>query len=882
MIVHQTRHAPVIPDKFLRMNEAKARMALHMGDLGAAIAFAAALPADYQPPSPRKEREIRGTWDIGLHRSYRDPNATCDVTAILKRYNYDDPKGWKEYCDCRFPAGTPFHTKCLQNFCAWPGGCKNDAVPGNFMMPFNVNPAAGSPPWEDAGVGARGLPKEGAGFMADLGALMQVNPEDYEPLKLWKMFWENPSQYNLLTGKLIFVLPGIGLIVNAILRAPLGIPIALLPFALEQCRKDGKNPKVEIWDPIGPALLRHAELILKYLGKCGIGINVPCAAGLIVQRAAEDQIRTGEINNVRDDTLKSIITFLANSGEKLVDAVMGAIGGKIEASNVFQIFSEGFKAVADVVTDAGTKKIMMALSEVAAVIDIIATGIRNKLPFKQIADNVCERILGFRPSIYFDLIFKDKAQAGLDYAQSGLSRVVATVSDIIERLNAVGTFLDKLIAGLQQLSTKFGGALDELVAIFSGAKNTIMAPVQEATTLANQISDNTKIALAKTGQLQAAWANALQKTAGTTGVLPSNIPTVRPGSVSPAVAAIAAGRKAANLTVAPVSVPVATFVPPAVVRPVQPVQPVRPPVVDIVPVQPAPPPSPMQVRTPLVPQQQETPMNFLPFIGGAAGFLVGGPVGAAAGAAAGFALGGSKPKTPALRGFGLAIQQQNRLNLTPDTGGKTSSENAGTPVVVDTPAVTTTSAQPKDAVVILTPQGPAVYDPRPFPRGAYRPGVPTVVRPPIVRPAKTGIAPPPKVQEDGPKRGEALVVGGTTIGRPVIVGQEPGVRDIQTPSGPVSVAVTDPVAETPPKPILIQGGAPAGSEVVVKADGDVPGVVREGGFLVFPEMDLTDPNTPPSNPPGKSNTTLMLGLAVAAVGLFAYMNSQKSQPALAA
>lgn len=455
---------------------------LQFGDFGAAI------PSNYQPPLPRKAREIYGIWDIGFHKSFKAAGGNCDVTEILKRYDYQDTRGWVEYCNCMYDKTDPNWARCQSKFCGdvciAPAGqpksagqcCPHDNLPG-FYSPYSINPGRGTPPWEDLGAGARGLPKAEAGILADIGSAIDINWDDYQPLKLWETFWANPPRFALLLTKLN-IIPVFGAVVTVALTGT-GIPFALIPFAVGDAEKQGKNPSEAILDPVWKHAKKSIGMVLQYVGKCGVGINVTCGAGLIVKRGAQDMIDDGFLTKppgqggAYDPTLKAVVAFLARSGDKLVDAVANSLTGDVWGSGIFAVMEAGFGAAASVPEiPEETKKILRMLRTVSAVGNVIASGVATQKPFSVIADDVAEKLLGFRPSVFFKMKEK-KPDAALDYATTAVDQTGSSLDTMMGVVGDVGTALDKLIAAIDKLSKEFGGGLDEIVKIFSGARNGI-------------------------------------------------------------------------------------------------------------------------------------------------------------------------------------------------------------------------------------------------------------------------------------------------------------------------------------------------------------------------------------------------------------------------
>lgn len=760
---------------------------------------------------------------------------TCDVSTFDARYQAGDTfASWKDFCDCMFlePSeitvfkcnGNPISFpptmagwgeiqrakwaqdyckqvggrysvsivpstkqtqnwfKCVSNFCAAPGGCTNDIT--GTPMPFNMSPFMATPPWTDTGAAARGIPKKDAGFMFTVTQAVSIDIDAYEPLRLWTTFWENPFLFGLLMAK-ITLIPVAGLVYQLGLTAT-GIPFALIPAASASAQRQGKDPSKAILDPIVKGSIKSAGLALKYLGKCGVGINIPCGAGLVIQKGAQDQIDTGEINKVGDPVTRGIIAFLAKSGDKLVDSIINSIGD-VWGGGVFAVLEAGFRAAAQGLRDGGeitAAKILDLLAIVAGLGQVIASGVND--PDKDaldIADDVAEKVLGFRPSVYFDML-KGNATSAVDYAKASLQRKGATVETLIELVGKLGALFDELIKALNDISSKIGGGLDDLILTFREAKTSFTVAGAAVADVGVQVSDATKAAVSgqpipalrvpsmpipRRVREIAAMDVTLKQTSNT--FTARFQPRLLPG-MSPA------GTTSAPPAAQPVPIPVV----------------VKPPPVAVVPPS-KPPPSP-----PSLSKQEPSPMT--PFLLGAAGFFVAGPVGAAAGFALGAA--GSKPQPKlagyALRGFGAF--GLDRPLTSPMTSG---------------PTLNTSTSTDLRRVVLPTSKGPMLLNPnvqigqpRPILLQSLAPA--PGYAPPV---APTNSVPPTQVVRPG-----GLPGGGASL-------DQPGTVPVNTggSGGGSSIPYADEVSPG-------TGGAPPG----VPGPSITPGQVNTGlgvGALLF-------------------------------------------------
>lgn len=811
--------------------------------LGRFNSFGAALPADYQPPLPRKVREIYGIWDIGLHKSNKASGGDVDVVEILKKYDYNDTRGWVEYCDKMYDRSDPRWAKCQQiacdHICFEPEGqmhspklcCEHPNLPG-FVTPFSIAPGMLLPPWEDFGVGARGLPKPEAGIMADVGQMLTIDWDDYTPLKLWQTFWANPAKFAIMLAKLN-IIPVFGAAVTIALTATV-IPFALLPFAIDEAKKLGKNPDKEVLDPVWKHAKKSIGLVLKYIGKCGIGINVLCGAGLIVQRAAQDMIDDGTLDlppdkgGMYDPTAKAIVAFLAKSGDKMVDAIANSIGD-IWSGGLFAVMESGFAAARDAVDVPATKKILDMLRLVCGIGNVIASGIAAQKPFEVIADDIGEKVLGFRPSVFFAMA-KAKSEAALNYAQTSLSLTGGSLDKMGGLIDGLGTMFDQLIKALSDLSNLVGGGLDELIKMFDGARSGLTAAANATTAVIAGVNDTaTAVGVQPDGTLFAPGGINLN---GRRIVdIPASVrakfvlAAAKKGAGGIAVSTGTGVRRAGGIVGVIRGDKLGITPPPAGVNDMTLVVNTPPPPRAI----PNTPPPPKYVP----PLPQKAAMSYVPILAGVAGFFVGGPLGAAAGVAIGATLGG-KPKSSSVAGFGNYQPQYGR-----QMHGFGLMRAAVTSPGASEDSPTSTSAQAPSPVVVVTPSGPRVIDARAF-RTGFRPGVVTGRRlaPALNLPAPVTIAPTSRFIGTGEVRVSAPPSGGSG---PSVVG------------GGVATVAADYQADPVPVPVVNEDGS--------TVDPNNPPNTNTGGDTGGDTDTKADPNAPAD----ASNTILLVGGALAAV-----------------
>lgn len=392
---------------------------------------------------------------------------------------------------------TPEWAKCMSNYCLAPGGCPNPVVP-SLLMPFNADLGAALSPWTDVGAAARMIPKRSAGFFYDVTALFHIDLTAYEPLKLWQTFWTNPFLFGILMTK-IQLIPLAGAVYATGLTFT-GPPIFLIPAALESALKQGKDPVKEVFEVAGIGLIEQAKFLAAYVGKCGFGIPGACGVAMAVEKAAQDQIDSGEINNVASKEGRAIIMFLARSGKDLVDAVLSIISNPEKGFTlVFQTLETGFSAVARMLGDDPASVVMKKVCEITATIfgiaGIIAKGIDSGTDALMVADNVAEYLLGFRPSTYFALIKGGKKESALDSAKASMEAKGTTVESMIARAEAIVAVLDKVINELSKIAQAVGGAFDDVLMVLDGIRTDIGGATAAVVDVGHEIDSATRQAL---------------------------------------------------------------------------------------------------------------------------------------------------------------------------------------------------------------------------------------------------------------------------------------------------------------------------------------------------------------------------------------------------
>lgn len=459
--------------------------------------------------------------------SYNIPGKKCDVGTIEAAGG----DTWKAFCDCNFlkpivvdryfidgiPVFLPMVTneqlfklvqtrvngdmrrvrvetktelvttddwnKCMSKFCGLISGCWNPAK--NGWDPFNVHPGIFGAPWTEFGASVRGIQKADAGFFYMVGQLTSIDLNDYKPLALWQTYWNNPAKYALLMLKFALFVPGGAIAVAFANVVPGAPPGPILPLAMLQVAAEKKDFAHEILEPMAKGTVKAILTAFEYLGTCGVGVNIPCGAGILVQRAAQDQIDTGEIDKM-PDVGKAIISFLAKSGSKLVTTIMKAATGVV-STDVFAILATGFGAAANEVKDAGAKSVLKLLAMAADVGYAIANGIERQRPAIEIADDVAQKLLGFSPRVYFDLLKKSAASA-LDYVKSAQDVTGSTFEKANALINAVGNGLNEIGKVIDALNSAVGGGLKELSMTFQNAAMAIGGAQEASKQVNNQIA----------------------------------------------------------------------------------------------------------------------------------------------------------------------------------------------------------------------------------------------------------------------------------------------------------------------------------------------------------------------------------------------------------
>lgn len=407
--------------------------------------------------------------------SFFQPGVECDTVAAGRT---SDP--WKTWCDCMFQPGSADWNRCVARACLLAWGCPNPSKGGANDL-FNAHPGMLAAPWTDLGAAARSIPKRNASVAYTLTGATVINLNEWTPLNLWQQYWLNPAHYAVLLGQLSLALPLIpvaGPVIAAALRAAgAAPPVQLLPLASAEVAARKLDPVKAILEPTFKGSIKNIGTALSYLGNCGVGANIPCGAGLAVKRVAQDQIDTGRINNY-DPATRAITVFLADKGDALVEALTKAITGGINralATQVFNVLKSGFlaaKTVAQAVNDQAAAAVLTLLHKAAEVGYVIADGIEQRKTPESIADDVCDKLLGFRPSVFFNLL-KANAQAAVSMVKSAQQSQGSGFEKAMEVVNAVSTGFTDIARVILDFERQLGASLGDLSAMFSNAAGAL-------------------------------------------------------------------------------------------------------------------------------------------------------------------------------------------------------------------------------------------------------------------------------------------------------------------------------------------------------------------------------------------------------------------------
>lgn len=375
-----------------------------------------------------------------------------------------------------------------------------------------MRPAVGQP-WTEVGAALRNIPKRNGGVIYDFTrAFLTIDERDYLPSNLWEAHWTNPPKYAVLFAKAGIFAPWF--FANMAVAGVTGIPFLLIPEMMAEYQIRYKVPSIEalpkalqeefwkrVTDPIIRGVPNMLGTVFNYVGRCGIGINVPCGIGVALKYAAQCQIDDGSINDLQTPALKAIIRFLAKAGDQLVENIIKIASGRVDQS-FFGFLASTFNAVGTELTAAigaaETKEeqdtiaaiagFCKVVSLVANIGSIIVRGVEDGLAFEIIIDKICIEVVGFSPKIMASLVASKGVKAGGDYVKAAIENSgkvsvegkPATIYDILGMVTGLGATIQQMGGALRDLSKSLGGAFDSVVLAFTTATDAIGAAIVAA------------------------------------------------------------------------------------------------------------------------------------------------------------------------------------------------------------------------------------------------------------------------------------------------------------------------------------------------------------------------------------------------------------------
>lgn len=453
-----------------------------------------------------------------MGESYTIPGRQCLVDEFVQQEKTTGESAWKNFCDCNFlspvesvtvklggmvlprppmisddafvalvrknaaASGKPVTVevsyklvrtdswkKCVDKFCTLPTGCWNND--SNDWMPFNVHPGAALAPWTDLGAAARGIYKKDAGFFYTVGQIFSIDLNAYQPLTLWRNFFENPPVYWLSAAKLNLI-PGVGQAIFAALTTttPLNL-VALLPLALVQAGAEHKSAMEYVFKPMVTGSVKYAAFCLRAVPAL-FAQSYFEFAGMLAARFAQDQIDTGEIDKVLDPFTRAVIVFFAKTGEEIGRELQKIITGGFNLSSapgVISVLISGFDAVAALPNiDAQVKAFVRSVSNVLKVVRTIAEGIQRKDSPFTIADAVVFEIFGFS---------LDQLQQAVKQGAAEVQRLLnvakakgkeGTLDGALKAFDAILAAFAKISDTITFINNAIGGGLEQFRSQFSG------------------------------------------------------------------------------------------------------------------------------------------------------------------------------------------------------------------------------------------------------------------------------------------------------------------------------------------------------------------------------------------------------------------------------
>ncbi len=491
-----------------------------------------------------------GDYDasFGSDESFTQPGVECDLTKIQALPGSAEDR-WKAYCDCAFlemhsrtqlvingsifpdnPAmtdaqyddylrpiiarlapgsfsvkvlvftsrgelGNNWH-RCMSGVCAIPDGCYNPqkaasgATGDEAKDPFNVSPMLAWPPWDDVGAAVRGIPKRNANTWYTFGQLFSYDAGAYDPIKLWQICWVNPGLYTLLGLKA-------GLIpFNPMLAYFVTGPVGLLPFTLGEIAKRYTNPDYGklIFDVVGKGWIQFGKLVIKYVAKCGFGIPGACGAGVVLKQVAEDQITSGEINNVLDPSSRAIIVFLAKYGDQLADRLFGLaeMATHLRADpSLIAWFQQVFHILKDVPELDPQAKLFLALGErLLSMAYAIAQGIQQGSSPMEVVDAGVNALLGFRPSLVAAMLSSGNLAGARTVIQQAAQQTGVSIAQMGPLTASLIPALQSVVKTLQDMNSTINGGLEDVIGLFVSVKDALSSATTASTNAVNHVTSS--------------------------------------------------------------------------------------------------------------------------------------------------------------------------------------------------------------------------------------------------------------------------------------------------------------------------------------------------------------------------------------------------------
>lgn len=484
---------------------------------------------------------------FGSDESFTQPGVDCDLTKIQALPGGAEDR-WRAYCDCAFletrsrsqlvingklfgdrtempdavwdeylrpiiatlkpgtfsltvnvfttrgDANNNWH-KCMSGLCANPFGCDNGqkaaagATGSEAKDPFNVSPFMAYPPWDDVGAAARGIPKRNANAWYTFGQLFSYDAAAYDPIALWKIAWTNPGLYSLLGLKA-------GLIpFNPMLAYFVTGPVGLFPFvcgAIAQKYGNQADYSEYLFKPVGAGWIQFGKLAIKYITKCGFGIPGACGAGVVLKQVAEDQITSGEINNVLDPSSRAVIVFLAKYGDQLADRLFGLaeMAQHLRADpSLIAWFQQVFHVLRGLPELDPAAQLFLGLGErLLGMAYAIAQGIQQGRDAGTIVDEGVNALLGFRPSLILALIQQGNIAGARTVVQQAAAQTGLTIAQMGPLTASLIPALQTIVKTLGDMNSKINGGLEDVISLFNSVKAALEAAATSSTNAVNQVA----------------------------------------------------------------------------------------------------------------------------------------------------------------------------------------------------------------------------------------------------------------------------------------------------------------------------------------------------------------------------------------------------------